>query len=49
MVAVAIVVIECLFADLGSRSCWFDLLKLQDRQYRYRPQLLIHDIFWHWK
>ena len=48
LIAVTVVVIECMFADQNCRDSWWDLLKLEDK-YDYKPENLIHDLLLQFK
>ena len=48
ILAAAVLISECLFADSVARRCWNDLILLGDK-YDYNPGNLILDVSHHWK
>lgn len=46
--AAAVLIVEGLYADLGRRQTWHDLLRLRDK-YHNDPANLIHDVVYYWK
>jgi len=47
--AAAVVIVECIFADLGGRKSWFDYLLLKESHYGSDPAMIIHDLIPNWK